>query len=120
MSSIFCQILNALLNKKKKKRILQMQNQKITVELYSDIIEDLIFEDATLELIADKLVEESNEVYAEVVKSTEPTEDLELELGDTLFCLIALIKRSGYDLSEVMVKNLSKLELRVINGKQKS
>jgi phosphoribosyl-ATP pyrophosphohydrolase len=97
-----------------------MQNQKITVELYSDVIESLIFEEATLELIADKLVEESNEVYEEVIKSTQPTEELELELGDTLFCLIALIKRSGYDLSKIMEKNLSKLEIRAINGKQET
>jgi len=92
------------------------------VEQYLDVVvKGFLFPDADPESILKHLKEEVEEVGQEIDKAImfgEPRlEELKGELGDTLFCLLALITRLEIPISDIMSHNWAKLEWRALNGK---
>jgi NTP pyrophosphatase (non-canonical NTP hydrolase) len=94
----------------------------ITVENYMNtVVKGFLFPNSDPESILEHLKEEVEEVGKEIDKAImfgEPRlEELTDELGDTLFCLLALITRLEIPISDIMSHNWAKLEWRELNGK---
>ena len=103
----------------------KISETNLSVELYMDtVIPDFLFEEATPYSIAKHLESEATEIRDELLRIfTEKDESegaklaLTDEIGDALFCLCALMIKTGIKPSEVIQRNWVKLEGRLLNGK---